>query len=251
MGSACSRPPFFTATGGTWRLASSPGPNSASDQPGFPFPSSPATTHPTHSSPGMTHRRHATSPTHRLHGRGHVVVSLRLLGQAGSLQQLLSVPHSRFRGGCWAGHSTPLREREEGEGGDLRLGTRGWCERGTSTEPPPPRALRTAGLPPGSPQAPLRVPSAAAHPPAARAGRRLAPRAHRGGKAGKPRARSVPCAAPAGSRLSARLGASRCCRRLRLRARKATRGRSRGDCRGGEGALLPRVLFLGDVTCYK
>lgn len=155
MGSACSRPPFFTATGGSWRLASSPGPNSASDQPGFPFPSSPATTHPTYSSPAMTHRRHATSPTHRLHGRGHVVVSLRLLGQAGSLQQLLSVPHSRFRGGCWAGHSTPLREREEGEGGDLRLGTRGWCERGTSTEPPPPRALRTAGLPPGSPQPPL------------------------------------------------------------------------------------------------
>lgn len=44
------------------------------------------------------------APTHRLHGRGHVVVSLRLLGQAGSLQQLLSVPHGRFRGGCRAGH---------------------------------------------------------------------------------------------------------------------------------------------------
>lgn len=65
------------------------------------FPS-PATTHPTHSSPGTTQSRHATSPTHRLHGRSHVVVSLRLLGQAGSLKQLLPVPHSRFRGGRWA-----------------------------------------------------------------------------------------------------------------------------------------------------
>lgn len=35
-----SRPPFFTATGGTGRLASSPGPSSASGQPGLPLPPS-------------------------------------------------------------------------------------------------------------------------------------------------------------------------------------------------------------------
>lgn len=135
---SCSRPPFFkSTTGGTRRLASSPGPNSASDQPGLPFPPSPATTYQTHSSPGTTHSRHAASPTHRLHGRGHVVVSLRLLGQAGSLQQLLSVPHSRFRGGCWAGHSAPLGERRR-RGGDPRRETHGWCEWGTRPEPPPP-----------------------------------------------------------------------------------------------------------------
>lgn len=39
-----SRPPFFAATGGTWWLASSPGPSPASDQPGLPLPPPPLPT---------------------------------------------------------------------------------------------------------------------------------------------------------------------------------------------------------------
>lgn len=43
--------------------------------------------------PVMRLLRTPSPATHRFHGRGHVVVSLRLLGQAGSLQQLLPVAH--------------------------------------------------------------------------------------------------------------------------------------------------------------
>lgn len=88
------------------------------------FPSLPRHYSLTHSSSSTPHGRHATGPTHRLHGRGHVIVSLRLLGQAGSLQQLLSVPHGRFRGGCRAGLCAPLREsgRRAGMCGGPRTG---------------------------------------------------------------------------------------------------------------------------------
>lgn len=184
------------------------------------------------------------SPTHRLHGRGHIVVALRLLGQAGSLQQLLSVPHGRFRGGCRAGHSAPLGGRERETGGGLRAAPRNAL----------PGASR--GVERGGDRS-----AAAASRPAARSlrlplsDRWASPQPRRVGSGSRARAGRVPLQAAACEQpRSARLGASRCrcCRRLRLRAGKATRGRSRGGLQGrGGGRRLPRVLFLGDVTCYK
>lgn len=189
------------------------------------------------------------SPTHRLHGRGHIVVALRLLGQAGSLQQLLSVPHGRFRGGCRAGHSAPLGGRERETGGGLRAAPRNalpgasrGVERGgdrsaAAASRPAARSLRLPLSDRWASPQPRRVGASRS-----RSGSRA--------RAGRVPSQAAACEQPR----SARLGASRCrcCRRLRLRAGKATRGRSRGGLQGrGGGRRLPRVLFLGDVTCYK
>lgn len=184
------------------------------------FPSLPLYS-PTHSSPSTPHGRHATGPTHRLHGRGHVIVSLRLLGQAGSLQQLLSVPHGRFRGGCRAGLCAPRRKSGR------RAGMCGWPRTGGgSRNRKRSRPLGSAGLGcAGLGSAGLGCAGLAAAPsPAGRAP----------GPTAACAARSLallPPPAPA--------------------RREGNEGAEPRCCRGGEGAPLPRALFLGDVTCYK
>lgn len=217
---SCSRPPFFTATGGTRRLASSPGPTPPRASPHFlslpPPPLLPCTLL-LPECPSRPPRRRPHSPTswprpcHRISppARPGGLSAAAALGPPWPLPWWLP---------GWALRA-PRRERKAG--GDVRLAAHGWREQEPSAEPP--AVLRGAGL----------CGAGLCGAGQCRAG------LCRAALAPLPR---PPAALPDRPR-RVRLGASRCCRRPRLRAGKATRGRSRGAAGEGRGRRSPALYF--------
>lgn len=225
-----SRPPFFTATGGSRRLASSPAPTPPRTSPHFlSLPPSPATT-PLHTPP----RVRPTAATLPAPLTDFMAEAMSSYLSACSARRALcsSCSRSPMAASVVAAGLGSARPSERAEGG------RG-CAAGRA---------RVAGAGTVSGAARWAVPGRA---DLCRAGLCRA----RLGCAGLGWA--VLAAAPSPAGRAPGPTAACAARSLALlpppapARREGNEGAEPRCCRGGEGAPLPRALFLGDVTCYK